>query len=424
MTRVRASVLVVLVLVLVATLAAVPTTWAQSGDERVTLTVSVVDQAGDPVPDATIEATWENGSTTETTASNGRAFVDVAAGADVTLRVEHPDLVRNEPVLVRDAAERDVTVDLHPEAGLDLTVRDAEGQPLSDVEVTLRKDGQGGIADRGPTDGEGVYLSPTVEAGTYTVTLAKPGYVEETLEVALDGNVTRAAAMESGAVVLTFDVADPTFDPPRALQGVTVDIEGAGTVNTVADGSATVSVPVNTDVTVSATREGYRTVERTVAVGESDRPVTLRIRRAPLLNLTLVQDRVVAGEELSVQVTDEYDRPAGNVTVTLDGEPVGRTDADGELRFTVADAGDHVVRASRNGVESGSATVRAIAEATSTTATTETPTTEAPTTTTTPAATTTESGDGGPGFGTAVTLTALAVTLLVLWRRGGDGGRP
>ena len=68
--------------------------------ETVTLTVSVTNQSGDAVGDATLNATWDGGSTERTTAGNGKAFVDVPAGTEVEITIDHPDYVRNRPVTV------------------------------------------------------------------------------------------------------------------------------------------------------------------------------------------------------------------------------------------------------------------------------------------------------------------------------------
>src|SRR6056297_3083279 len=77
--------------------------------DQTTLTVEVVDDDGDPVGGIAVEATWEVGDETETatatTASNGKVFLDVEAGADVELTVDDETYVRNRPLSVEDASE-------------------------------------------------------------------------------------------------------------------------------------------------------------------------------------------------------------------------------------------------------------------------------------------------------------------------------
>ena len=89
MLRVTPVLSVVLVLSLVAAAGGVV---AQSS-ETVTVTIAVRDQADNPISDAELDVEWDGGSTTATTAGNGKAFVDVPADARVTISVTHPRYV-------------------------------------------------------------------------------------------------------------------------------------------------------------------------------------------------------------------------------------------------------------------------------------------------------------------------------------------
>ncbi|MFB6360599.1 MAG: PGF-CTERM sorting domain-containing protein, partial [Halobacteriales archaeon] len=106
----------------------------------VTLTVTVKTAAGAPVSDAELTASWDGGSTTATTASNGKAFVDVPEGANVTIEVDHPNYVRNSPYTLTNASEQDVTVTVWEKASATVTVADSEGS-VEGVRVVFRKAG-------------------------------------------------------------------------------------------------------------------------------------------------------------------------------------------------------------------------------------------------------------------------------------------
>ena len=113
---------------------------AQSADQ-VTLTVSVVGQDGDLVSGAELTATWSNGSTTQSTAGNGKAFIDVQRGANVTIELSHPEYIRNFPFIVRNATEQDVTVPSHRQGQVSVAVVDESGN-VTDARVILRKNGR------------------------------------------------------------------------------------------------------------------------------------------------------------------------------------------------------------------------------------------------------------------------------------------
>lgn len=64
---------------------------AASQADEVTMEVEVVDRGGNPLDGADLTASWEGGSDEATTAGNGRAFVDVPEGANVTITVDTVD---------------------------------------------------------------------------------------------------------------------------------------------------------------------------------------------------------------------------------------------------------------------------------------------------------------------------------------------
>ena len=420
----------VLMLLLVTPAHAVATTEAV---QMVTVTVSVENQDGEPVPNGELTATWENGSTTETTASNGKAFVDVPKGADVSISLSHPDYIRNHPYVIRNASERSITVPAYQRGQLTVAVADNTGH-VANAEVTLRKDGR--VVTRNTTNGTGVFSSGDIEEGQYTVSVVKPGYYRNTTTVNVDDSAETRVTVEHGTVTLTVAVADPHFSPAEPLSGATVRIESIGQFQTLAGGQTSVSVPVNTAFSLTITKNGYETVTETARVRESDFQVNSSLSRTPSLTIDSLNQRVVAGESVVVEVSDEYNESVGDATVLLNDDPVGTTGDDGRVTVSIEDPGNHTLVAATNGLRSSPVTIEAIAgeDETPTPTPTATPTaTMTPTPTATPTATQTatmtatstesptpaETSVGSPGFVMTSALLALVagVALLTLRRQ-------
>jgi hypothetical protein len=390
---------------------------ASAQSETVTLTVSVADQDGAAVAGATLTATWENGSTTQTTASNGKAFVDVPGGANVSIDVSHPDYVRNTPYEIRDADERDVAIEVAEKASVTVSVEDGEGL-VDGAMVTLVKDGQT-VLEGETTDG--TVSSGTIEAGTYSLTVTKAGYYATEKTLSIENDSTTTATIERGTVPLVVNVTDDYFETPRPVAGATVDIETVGSVQTLSDGTQTVSVPVNSDLQVTVSKEGYDTVERPLSVGESDVPLDVDLDRSANLSIEAMSDNVVVGEKVLVTVTDEYDDPVVDAAIRIGDATVAHTGEDGTATVRIDAAGEHSITATKNDTTSAAITVTGVATGESTTAatTTETPTTEATT------ATETTQGTPIPDFpGQYVPMLVVGVALIAVllgiraWQRG------
>ncbi|MFB6255431.1 MAG: carboxypeptidase regulatory-like domain-containing protein [Haloplanus sp.] len=395
MPRFRAVLYVVLVLSLVAPASVAV---AQSDGETVTLTVAVRDQAGNPIPDAGLNVTWDGGSTTATTAANGKAFVDVPAGAAVTIEVTHPRYVRSSPYRIADAAEREVTVDVFRKSSVRLEVSDDDG-PVANASVLIER---GGLdVERGTTGPNGVFESGVLQAGSYSITISKAGYYTQRKPLDIDGDITNRVALRRGSTTVDVRVIDPHFDPARPVAGANVTLVGIGGNRTDRGGSATITVPVNTETTLRVTRDGYRTVERDLQIGGTATTVSIDISRTPSITLAAANERVVAGGRVVLTATDAYGDPAANATIYLDGERTGTTDGEGEAAVRIEDPGDHTLYVARNGVRSNEVSVEAISAdngaATPMATSTATPS---------PTATT----GTGPGFGAA--LAVLAILLL------------
>ena len=326
----------------------------------------------------------------------------------------HPDYVRNRPLTVRDATEREVTIDVHPAGSLRVDVRDAGGA-VADARVIVRK--HGAIVAVGRSNETGAFRTGDIEQGPYTVGVVKSGYFRNVTETTVDGETRLGVSIRQGSIRLGVRVVDPHFSPPRPVGNATVRIADVGEFRTLDAGTQTVDVPVNTDLTITVTKAAYAANETTVSVGEEAIEVTRSISRTPLVNLTAVNERVVVGERVVVRAVDEYGDPIEGAQVSLDGETAALTGADGRAAVRLETAGNHTLEASANGRIAEPVTVVAVrpgsGTATATAVRTDTP---SPTPTPTPEPTTSATI---PGFTLGATLAALvAAALVTLGRRG------
>lgn len=367
--RIRTVVLVLLLGLSTVAGSAVAPAAAQTG--TVTLTVSVQTPDGDPVADAELTATWEGGSATRTTASNGKAFIDVPSGADVTIEVDHPDYVRNSPFQLTNAEEEEVTITVYDRARATLTIVDSDG-PVNDARVEFRRHGE--VAVTRFTDPDGEVESGIIEAGNYTVTLFKAGYLRQSVELDIQGtSFSDQLQIERGSVSVTFVVLDSNFEPPRPV--AEAEITGPDfTSQTQADGSRTVSLPVNTQQRITVEKEGYDTVEQVVIVREQDKRVNITTRKLPAINVEVPNRRVVVGEALQVTVTDQYGEPLREAVVYLDGESVGQPNAQGVIRVPIESAGDHTLVAELDQLSSEPLTITGVEAGSGPVTTTDQPT--------------------------------------------------
>ncbi|PSP86251.1 PGF-CTERM sorting domain-containing protein [Halobacteriales archaeon QS_1_68_17] len=378
---------------------------------QVTLTVSVVTTDGEPVSGATLNVSWSGGSAQETTRSNGQALVDVPAGADATIEIDHPRYVRNNPYVVRNASQGPVEITVARAGTATVTAVDADGDPLGNAIVLLRRSGS--IVVEGRTDSNGEFTTRRIEQREYALVVYKPGYLRNRSTLAVTGNVARTARVERGSVTVATRVTDDHFDPPRAVEGATVAVEGIGDVATLSDGEATIQVPVNTRIEMTVSKPGYENLTREVQVREGRRTLNVTITRRPSLTVEPLSDRVVVGERARVTVRDEYGSRVAGATVTLDGEQVGETDANGEATVRITETGPHEVTVRAESLMA-SATVRGVEAATPTATPTATPS---------PTATATSQPDAisdvvGPGFTPATAAVAVLVLAgLGAWRR-------
>ena len=400
----RTEPVVVAVLVLVSSLGGVPAAAAdQSADA--TLTVSVVTESGAGIGDATINATWDGGQTVVQTAGNGKAFVDVPEGADVSLSVESDEYIRNLPRVVEDASTREVTVEVAPKGKLTVAVNDQQGS-VENARVRVQTD-QGTVVT-GRTSADGTFTTPDIEQGEYAVELFKAGYYRNLTRQTVGESTLLDVSMRRGTTNVQFEVVDDNFSPPQTVSEARVEITDIGTQRLTA-GTVTFTLPVNTRYTVTARQDGYQSNETTIFVRESGEARTLVINREPRLDLSVASGRVVVGETVQVTVRSAYDERVEGVTIEVNGESVATTGPDGTADVPVESAGEVTIVASTNGLTSNETVVQGIATATESEGTDE--------------STATAADDGlpidvdQPGFTPVAAVVALLAVALLARRR-------
>ncbi|WP_340099600.1 carboxypeptidase-like regulatory domain-containing protein [Salinibaculum salinum] len=419
----RLSAGVVTTLLVVSVLAPGAIGGATAQDDTVTVTVAVVDSNGDSVGDVDISVTWnggEGGPINETTAGNGKAFVDVPRGADLEIEIDDDEYVRNSPFVKFNAAEEEIRVPVSLSGQATLTVESEDG-PVSNADLTLLK-GSNSV-ESVSTNESGEATTRRLERGNYGLRVEKPGFLTNNSEIALTGVVEKRVTLERGTVSVDFSVVDNNFDEARPVENATVSIPQIGySSRTFDNGETSTSVRVNREYTAEVSKDEYETVSQRFTVEEEPVSVDIAISRADTLNVRSANNRVVVGESTRITVTDEYGDPVPNAAVRVGGQSASRTNDDGETDVTINATGNVTVTVSDAGL-SASVTVEGV-ETGSDPTPTATPTPDSSTPSPEPTETdemTTEpeetAGDSGPGFGIAVTLAALAGVLALARHR-------
>lgn len=367
-TRFGLLLVVLLVLVAAAPAAAPAPAAAHPSSQEVTLTVHVTDNFGTDIKDATVTVRWEGGEGSDETRANGQALIDVPEGADVTIRIEHQAYTRNHPVTVQDVGDgEEVTIKVFRKASANVKVVNEDGSPVEGARVTLFKQGnRGNPAADGRTDSDGVFATGTIEKSVqgdpYHVLVLKAGFLRNETTVQVEGTTEFTVAIEQETVTVDVTVVDDHFDPPKKVEGATVRYEGltTGTLQTGGSGTTTIGLPVNARFTITVTKDGYTTASRQVSIGEQPRSLEFAISREPTLQLTAVNQRIVAGERVQLEVTNEYGNPVEGAAILVDGEVVGETNAEGVYRATLETEGTHTITARTGDLTSSEVTVEAI----------------------------------------------------------------
>ena len=403
----RTTTLLLAAIVVVATVPAVATAERTQSD-LVTVTVTVENEAGTAVGNAELTATWSGGNETVITRSSGQALIDVPRGADVDISVQSDDYVRNTPYEIDNVGQESVTITVAEKGTAEVQVRNGNGVPVNNAVVQLFHDGETVVNAR--TNSNGVHQSGTIEQGEYTLRALKSGYESNGTTFEVDGDVSITTRIQTGSVLATFEVRDDHFDPAEPVEGASISIPAIPTsTTTLADGEATASVPVNSDLEVRITKDGYETVNETLDVGEQDTSPDATTRKTEAPNMAISDAQVLVNGSIRVTLTNEYGTPQEDVPVTLDSEQVGETDESGELEIRIADPGEHTISAESEGL-SDSSTVEAVRPGG------PTPEDTATDVETTDDESTTSSGIG-PGFTPVAAVVAALLTALVLRRR-------
>lgn len=404
--------LVSIVLIVLLASATLPT-GAVAAQEEVTLTVSVISQGGAQLGGVNIIATWDSGETTTTTASNGKAFVDVPRGTDVDISISSERFILNFPVTVEDATSQELTIEVARKGSATVRATSPSG-PVRSASVELVQNGR--TVASGETNADGTFTTDIIEQGRYTLEVQKPAYYTNrtTIDVRSEGS-SHEVPMRTGTVQIEVRVVDDHFDEPQPVSNATVEFGDIGTVRTTG-GTAIFAVPVNTVQTVRATEPAYERARTRYTVGESSDSIRLTIQREPTVVVRPTNERVVVGESTSVTVVDAYDTPVVDAAISLDGEAIARTDNSGQARITIESSGNHTVSASAGNLESEGVTVIGVPAGGATPAASPTLTampTASPTATPVPTTTSVTL----PGFGPLVALLGVVLAALLLARR-------
>lgn len=369
----RLQLVVVVILII---LAAVPPAVAQENN-LTTITVETVDEEGESIQGVTVTAEWGADSVSADTASNGVVLLDVPRGEEIEITIAHPDYVRNFPYVIDSADEQRIELDMSERSSLSVGV-DTNSGPIADARVSLTM-GDRTVAS-GNTSQEGAFSVETLEAGEYRLTVEKRTYYTINRTIDVDGETNININLNTGGVTTEFVIVDPHFSPPEPVTDAKISISGVGDVQTLGDGRAVARIPINTEVPVTATKSAYRGINRTLIVNESGQTRTYELTRRQRLNITTASDRIIAGESVSIDVTNAYEEPVAGVTITRNTEAVGQTDADGELTVPIPDAESYRLTARKESVESRPVSVQGVnvVGSTAESTTTSTPTSSAP----------------------------------------------
>jgi len=329
---------------------------AAAQEEQVTLTINVTDSNGDPVSDVSVVATWDDGDqqAEATTVSNGRTFVDVPAGADVELTVEHEEYVRNlQPVEVTDAEAQEVDIRMSLSGSVEFTVQDAENEnPIEDVRLIVTHPDSAQPVEVIRTGPDGTVELENIEQRAYEVDLARAQYFDSNETFTLDSSrTTQSYEMERGFTRVDFEVSDGHFSPSRAIEGARINIEETGdSLTTRSDGRQDIRLPVNDDYAITVTKDEYENVTATLELGQQRQLFNVSIERTPLISVEALNDAVVVGQSTQVTVTNAYGEPVDGAPVRQNGELIGQTGPEGTIQFDIAETGENEIEANYRGL--------------------------------------------------------------------------
>jgi len=381
-----------------------------SADETTTMTVNVTDQDGDPLGDIEVTAQWDDGEGTDTTRSNGNALIDVPATATVHVTLEDPAglVVQNVEKRVEDPTQR-VDIQMAPPGSVEFTVSDVDGdEPIEDVRLRLRhtevgKYDDGELVASVESNAAGVVTVSDIEQRSYELTTSRAGYLDTEREVDLDSStVTQEIELESRNVEVEFSVTDSYLQSP--LRDATIRVDGSSAGSTQSDGTQITRLPVNDNYEITVEKDGYDAVTERLILAEESRVFEAEIRRTPAVHIQPLQTSVVTGQPTQVTITNAYDDPVSDATVSLNGDPVGTTDAQGMVQFNVTTAGENTVAVESEGLES-SMTIQGFNPDAAPAASDQSDVADE------------ETDSFGPGFGVGIAIVSILGLALIVTRR-------
>ena len=324
--------------------------------DETTLTVTVTDQDGEPIQGAEVTAEWSDGSGSDVTRSNGNALIDVPSDSTVDVSVEHEDYVQNVPKRVFDPTEG-VTIEMAEPGTAELTVLDEEdGEPVENVQLRIEhteigEHDDGALVDIIETGPDGVAEIADIEQRSYAVDTRRAGYLDVETEFDLDDSeVSETIEIESARIDIEFLVTDDHFSPPQSLQGASITVDGSAAGETGSDGTQVTRLDVNDEYEITIDKDGYDAKTSTFRAGEEPETIEFSIQRTPEITIQPLQTAVVVGQQTQVTIIDAYADPVTGAEVTLNGENVGETDDQGQLRFNVTESGENVIEAQSAGL--------------------------------------------------------------------------
>lgn len=236
-------------------------------------------------------------------------------------------------------------------------VQDADGQGVPGAQVTTTP--PSGVA---VSDAEGAYELVGVPAGTYALTVERPGFAPATragVVVTADGtafvDVTLVAEAAAGRVVGT--VTDAALGTPLGGARVTL-APGAAETTAAADGRFVFEGVAAGAYTAAASHDGYVAASATVTVAAGE-DATVALALAPVDEAGVIEGTIAQGDCAT---------PIEGARVSTEPASVEATAAaDGRYRLEGLAPGAYAVRAAAEGYADGAADATVTAGGTTTT---------------------------------------------------------
>ncbi|CAG5077699.1 carboxypeptidase regulatory-like domain-containing protein [Parvicella tangerina] len=294
----------------------------------------VKDINGDPVANALVKIYDDEGNEVAQvkTDESGRYIMELEEEGSYEVVATIPGYGDKEQVTIDDDWDNytEVEMNLEPMLTAQGIVRNEDGSPAGNVEVTL-KDDAGNIIYSGKTDEDGYYQFPLEEDRTYTA-LASDGLLSGEETFTTDENYD---PLEDTDIVLTSGtfvegvVLDEDGNPVSGAEVKLYDDEGNLIASTVSDENGEYHFNLKNDENyqIVATTDGFEAVEN-IYTGEnynSDDKLTLNLEPVGTESFALVEDNDSKEGNEGVKVT-LIDNETGKKFVTT-------TDSDG--KFTI-----------------------------------------------------------------------------------------